>query len=500
MFAGLQIRKLLLPFLLVFCLISTRATARISASVDYLCFPGEAGAGRLILLFGIDGSSLAWKKNPSGQFSGLSSFAVSINDSTRNFFADRLDFSTGDVRDSSGFNRQFTSWKSIDLPAGKYRVEMLVFDAFSADTSKERLSFTFELADARQKEVLSDFLFLEPSRFSSGTPVFSQSAAAVRNSDFFSRNDSILRFYAEAHGLLQRFPAGSPLVSRFRILDQETRESLDDFGKISRVKSSPVMAWITDLSLKNLPSGNYTLSWDLIDTAGKFVARASRNFKRSNPAIPEKFNPRAAAGLPPDLLGELQGIPADACRHLVASLFPISRSSDQPSIDYLGKKGSEQEVRNFLADFWSRKAGGNALQAFKQFRKTVAEADRKFGTQTMKGYQTERGRVYIQYGKPDMVENEQSDRKRQAMTNLNTIPYEIWYYYSMEEPVKQTDVMFVFVQQNRGNHNYKLLHSSGIGEVRNTEWRKVVESNATYNFDRMNPDDRGEMGNPKQAR
>jgi hypothetical protein len=118
----------------------------------------------------------------------------------------------------------------------------------------------------------------------------------------------------------------------------------------------------------------------------------------------------------------------------------------------------------------------------------------------MKGYQTERGRVYIQYGKPDMVENEQSDRYRKAMTNLNTIPYEIWYYYSMEEPVKQTDVMFVFVQQNRGNFNYRLLHSSGIGEVRNTEWRKVVESNATYNFDRMNPDDSGEINNPRQAR
>jgi GWxTD domain-containing protein len=196
----------------------------------------------------------------------------------------------------------------------------------------------------------------------------------------------------------------------------------------------------------------------------------------------------------------MQAIPVEDCRHLVASLFPLSRSSDQPSIDYLRKKGTENELRNFLADFWDKKSGTNGLRDFRSFKKTVAEADRKFGTQTMKGYQTERGRVYIQYGKPDMVENEQSDRFRKAMTNLNTIPYEVWYYYSLDEPVRQTDVMFVFVQQNRGNINYKLLHSSGIGEVRNTEWRKVVESNATYNFDRLNPDDRGEIGNPKQSR
>jgi hypothetical protein len=58
----------------------------------------------------------------------------------------------------------------------------------------------------------------------------------------------------------------------------------------------------------------------------------------------------------------------------------------------------------------------------------------------------------------------------------------------------------VFVQQNRGNANFRLLHSSAIGEVRNTEWRKALENNATYNFDRMDPNDRGEIGNPRQSR
>ena len=86
------------------------------------------------------------------------------------------------------------------------------------------------------------------------------------------------------------------------------------------------------------------------------------------------------------------------------------------------------------------------------------------------------------------------------MQNLNTVPYEVWYYYYLEVPVKQSDVMFVFVQQNRGNDNYRLIHSSAIGEVRNGEWRSVVENNATYNFDRLSPNDRNEQANPKTAR
>lgn len=494
----LGIRAVLLVwFYLFFC---SSAAAGVAATVDFLCFPCSSGSGRLVLLFGIDGSSLVWKKNAAGKFAGRSSFAVSINDSLRNYFAERLDFNTPEVSDSAFFRQSFTAWKSIDLPAGKFRVEMLVFDPFSDDTSRGRLNFSVELSDTRMKPVLSDLLFIEPSGFQKDKPVFEQSPSGIRNSDFFSRNDSLIRFYGEAHGFLAGYPEKSLLVNRIRILKQESRESLDEFGKISRIKSSASMAWITDLDIRLLPSGNYVLAWDLIDSTGKILARSNRNFQRSNPGLGDGPGAQLTNGLPFDLMTELRNIPAEECRHLVASLFPLAKSSDQPGIEYLRKNGKEQEQRNFLASFWDKKSGSSALSEFRKFRKTVAEADRKFSTQTMKGYQTERGRVYIQYGKPDMVENEQSDRFRKAMTNLNTIPYEIWYYYSMEEPVKQTDVIFVFVQQNRGNFNYRLLHSSGIGEVRNTEWRKAVENNATYNFDRMNPDDGAEINNPRQAR
>lgn len=474
--------------------------ARISASVDFLTFPGENGNGRLVLLFGIEGNSLSWRKTADGKYTAKSSFAVSINDSLRNYFAERLDFNTPKLKDSSAMNQVFSAWKVIDLPSGKYQVDMLVFDEFSADTSKERLQFSVSVEDGRKGVFLSDLLFLEPGKFAKGIPVFEQNVAAIRQTGFFSRSDSVLRFYSEVHGLTGKIPAGEALVSRIRILKQESRESLDEFGKISRIRSGANLARIIELPIQNLPSGNYTLSWDLIDTAGRFIARASRNFQRSNPGITDGLATTAALAQVPELTAELNTIPAEECRHLVASLFPLSTSSDQPAIDYLRKKGSDQDQRNFLSEFWGKKSGSEALSAFRKFRRTVAEADRKYGNQTMKGYQTERGRVYIQYGKPDMVENEISDRFRKAMVNLNTIPYEIWYYYAMEEPVKQTDVQFVFVQQNRGNNNYKLLHSSGIGEVRNTEWRRIVENNATYNFDRLDADDGNEIQNPKQAR
>jgi GWxTD domain-containing protein len=343
-------------------------------------------------------------------------------------------------------------------------------------------------------------MLMEPAYFETEKSVFDQKIQAIRSSDFYMKADTVLRFYSEAHGLLKDRPSGVPLVSRVRVLEQSTKRSLDEFGNVKRVKSGINLAYLTDLRIKNLPSGNYILIWDLIDTAGKIVAVSFRDFRKSNPGLKQEFVDGTAPSGDQMLATEIEKINPEQRQHIVASLLPIASTSEQSTIDYLRKKGTESEVKNYLASFWSKRSGQNAAKEFRQYHNLVLFADGKYSTQTMKAYQTERGRIVLQYGKPNIIENEYSDRHRKAMQNLNTIPYEIWYYYILEAPVKQSDVMFVFVQQNRGNDNYRLIHSSAIGEVRNGEWRSVVESNATYNFDRLSPNDRNEQSNPKIAR
>jgi hypothetical protein len=377
---------------------------------------------------------------------------------------------------------------------------MLIYDPNSQDTLKEKLNFIIKMPDAQIKPVCSDLMLMEPEFYDPAKSVFEQKIQAIRSSDFYMKADTVLRFYSEAHGILRDRPAGIPLVSRVRVLEQSSKKSLDEFGKIRRVKSGLNLAYITDLPIKNLPSGNYLLIWDLIDTAGKIVAVSYRDFRKSNPGLKQDFVDGTTPSGDQVLATEIEKLTSAERQHLVASLLPIASTSEQSTIDYLRKKGTETEVKNYLASFWSKRSGQSAAKEFRQYHNLVVYADSKYSTQTMKAYQTERGRIILQYGKPNIIENEYSDRQRKAMQNLNTIPYEVWYYYYLEVPVKQSDVMFVFVQQNRGNDNYRLIHSSAIGEVRNGEWRSVVENNATYNFDRLSPNDRNEQANPKTAR
>jgi len=485
--------------LIGFILISFNSVAKISASVDYLVFPAENGGGRLILLFGVDGNSIRYKKQTGG-YHGTVSFSIAVNDSVRNYFAENMDLNSPLLTDSSQFDTRYSALKEIALPSGNFIVDMLIYDLNSNDTVKEKLNFSIRMPDANLKPVCSDLLLMDPEYFDQTKSVFEQKIQAIRSSDFYMKADTVLRFYSEAHGILKDRPAGIPLVSRIRILEQSSKKSLDEFGKIRKVKSGLNMAYLTDLPIKNLPSGNYILIWDLIDTSGKIVAVSFRNFIKSNPGLKQEYVEGSSPSGDQALANQLEKLTSDQRQHIVASLLPIANTSEQSTIDYLRKKGSENEVKNYLASFWSKRSGQNAAKELLQYHNLVVFADAKYSTQTMKAYQTERGRIMLQYGKPNIIENEYSDRHRKAMQNLNTIPYEVWYYYNLEVPVKQSDVIFVFVQQNRGNDNYRLIHSSAIGEVRNGEWRSLLENNATYNFDRLSPNDRNEQSNPKTAR
>ncbi len=484
---------------LVFCLSAARSRAQVAALVDFAVLPGESGGGNLHLVFGVDGRSLKFQKQSNGKFRATAIFAIVVNDSLRNHFAEKMELQTPEIQDSSGFYQIFSNTRTIGLPAGNFTVEIVAYDKADANPPGDKGSFPVKVRDGTRGPVMSDLVFVRPGRFEPSLSLVEQSPGVFRNSDFFSVQDTVLSFYGEARGFVKDFPHRNTLVGRVRILDAATRQSLDSYGKIKKMKSQAFMASVFDLNIKKLPSGNYTLVWDIADSAGKVLARSQKNFQKSNPLY-TRSDVEETAQVIGNLEEQIASMNTKQRREMVASLLPVASASEQSTIAYLRQKGTDDELRNYLSAFWNRQSKENPLGEFLRFRELMDYGAQRYATQTMPAYQTDRGRVLLQYGKPNLVENEYSDRFRKAMQNLNTVPYEIWYYYTLDKPVKQSDVIFVFVQENRGNENYRLLHSTGVGEVRNREWRKAVETNATYNWDRLDPNDRYDPNDSKKFR
>jgi GWxTD domain-containing protein len=119
--------------------------------------------------------------------------------------------------------------------------------------------------------------------------------------------------------------------------------------------------------------------------------------------------------------------------------------------------------RRFLYNFWNGRnsnSGDSGNGSYEQLNERMDYANRFYSTITTEGWKTDRGRVYVKYGKPDDVERYPSSSEN--------IPYEIWHYDAIEG-----GVIFVFADPSSYN-NYVLIHSTKQGEVSNTDYEKML--------------------------
>lgn len=104
-----------------------------------------------------------------------------------------------------------------------------------------------------------------------------------------------------------------------------------------------------------------------------------------------------------------------------------------------------------------------------------------------KGYYSDRGRVYLQYGAP-------SQRSMQP-NEPNAYPYEIWQYYRTTDASTGaffSNRKFVFVNKMLGDECYMLIHSDMRGELNNPRWQ--FELTRRNNDGLSNPDNNTPTG------
>ena len=100
--------------------------------------------------------------------------------------------------------------------------------------------------------------------------------------------------------------------------------------------------------------------------------------------------------------------------------------------------------------------------------------NKNYNTSIKKGYETDQGRVYLQYGAPNSIITEKHDP--------SAYPYEIWSYYKVNN---QTNRKFVFYCTEISGSDYVLLHSDVTGEIATNNWEMVLHKRDTpiYDFD-----------------
>jgi GWxTD domain-containing protein len=126
--------------------------------------------------------------------------------------------------------------------------------------------------------------------------------------------------------------------------------------------------------------------------------------------------------------------------------------------------GTEAKKR-FLSQFWFRRDSDPSTpinEERERYMERVRYVNQEYRTAYREGWQTDRGRVYILYGKPDGLERYSSEAE--------TKPYQVWTYDHIEGGVQ-----FYFVDRF-GFSNYELVHSTKRDEMHDDQWQRFIKT------------------------
>ncbi len=290
------------------------------------------------------------------------------------------------------------------------------------------------------------------------SPFYKNTLLVVPNpARVFSEFLPVLHFYVETYHLLENVP-GNAYSILYSILSADGKEMEKKI--LPKEKKADAQVEIGSLSVRSLPTGTYSLHFALSDSARReLISKDARFFVYHHAQT--QAGDSALAGVNPAVaqsqFGGMSESELDqdfAYAHYLATL-------EEKSL-YAGLKSVEAK-RQFLYSFWLKRDRDPSTpinEFYQEYLRRVLYCNEKFSAFKKPGYQTDRGRVYIQYGKPSFIE-------RNPSTEGNR-PYEVWSYDEI-----QGGVIFVFADF-AGSRDYILLHSTALGEARYPDYMERI--------------------------
>lgn len=296
-----------------------------------------------------------------------------------------------------------------------------------------------------------------------------------QNSPFFKSGYNIIprisNYYPhELTGVLTYFEVynstslGEHFGLKQAIIDAKTGLEIEKFTRYTKHKSAPVVPVLKNLNIEQLPSGNYTLEFTLINSKGTELSKQSYDFERSN-NLQEDFLPNEII-LDPNFQASIKD---DSIGFYLESLIPIATPQSTRNIIKIAKSKNSQEARKFIQQFWAITSPGNPYESWMQYKAQVDLVERKFRNNFQEGFETDRGRVYLKYGSPNNIIS-------QTLKNASEYPYEIWQY---DKIGRFSNKQFIFYNPDLVGERFRLLHSNMLGEQSNPGWQSELNRPST---------------------
>ncbi len=428
------------------------------------------------VLISADASTLTFKEQGGMKSAGIE-FTILFLQNDKVITYDKVDLTSPPLFPDNPENFHLIAMRRIVLPNGRYNVEIKLKDLHNPDRitryPPDSLNMNFEPGAVS----LSDFRLLDSITKSTKEHTFKKNGLILYPHfvNYYPAAAKDLQFYTEIYNLDEDYLDEDILIT-YGIYPLASKQPVVGLFAFTKIKGAAVNPILGSLQIKDLPRGTYRLLLEARNRENHLITGNEMVFYRNSEIEEEPGHEAASRNINID--STFAGLlPSDELDWYLNSLKPVASNLEAQAINTVLAKGDTELIRQFFFHFWSNRNLEAPEKAWNQYKKRLAFVKNEFAIMNRRSYETDRGRVYLEYGEPD----ERFESKYETDAN----PYEIWRYN--RTPFGETNVFFVFKATDLISNNFELIHSNATGELKNQNWELVVRNafNITPGLDKQ---------------
>lgn len=405
-------------------------------------------------------NSLVYKQINDEEFQATLEITMifSQNDSIRDFA--KYELSSPLVDDTGYIKHDFIDQQRFGLPDGEYEFKITIADK---NSDKEPFEYTelINISYPDDEIAISGIELVDSYTKTKTNNILSKSGYDLIPyvSNFYPNNKKEMIFYAEVYNTQKVLGEDGKYLISYYIESFETGKKISNYERTKRVNAGEVNPVLNQFNIANLPSGNYKLVIEVKDRKNKYVTSNSLFFQRSNPDIQFNIEDIAALDVSNTFAGKITN--EDSLKEYIKCTTPIASEFEKQFIFKQIESSDLKTLQQFFLNFWRTRDNLYPADAWMDYLEEVKIVDKAYSTQVKRGYETDRGRVHLKYGPPNII--------TESYNEPSAYPYEIWHYYKLGD--YQRNKRFVFYTYNLVTNDFSLLHSDAIGELSNYRWK-----------------------------
>ena len=411
----------------------------------------------------VAGNSVKYLKKENGKFQATVNVVMTFKQSNAIKAFKKYELNSPEITDTTKNAYEFVDEQRFQVPNGNYDFELTLADKNNPGKSNPfTQAVNVDFPDG--KPSFSGIQFVSSYKKSEGQKLITKSGydlvPYVYN--FYPMKETQIAFYCELYNMDRVMVPGQKYILGYYIESYENKMRLNDYARVKTETAKPVSVILSEFNIENLVSGNYNLVVEARDQKNELVASSQLFFQRNNPNAKPSFDEITSYSGESSFADKITKI--DTLKEFISSTFPISSGLERSFMRTALKSADLHYLQNYFYLFWKRREQANPEHAWLLYNEQVKKAQYNFGTRIKKGYQTDRGRVFLEYGPPNT--------RSVQYNSPNQYPYEIWHYYTLK--VTQRNKKFVFYAPDMVTGDFFLLHSDAIGEVNNPAWENSL--------------------------